>query len=131
MTNSPKKHRPPSDLAKQSYPVPYLREVSIGSNRLPVAVANAGLTLVLPVFNNPAYNRVLFDLRDKDGGPLGIPVRGPSILPDIETVARLNAEDIEPKFTVGLFMKIVTHLWLIEPPGWVYAEESIIYEIVP
>ena len=86
---------PPIPDAKTQFPVPYIREVTLGSDQIPLAVANGGFSVVMPTFST-TFERVLFT-------PLGVAlmIKQTNISSGVDTEARYSAADINNFFKNG------------------------------
>ncbi|SQG00122.1 Uncharacterised protein [Paucimonas lemoignei] len=87
---------PPLPDTKTQFPEPYIREVTLGSDQIRLAVANGGFTVVMPTFST-LYERTLF----VPPVGFGLMIKQTYILPGVDTEAIYSAADINNLFKIG------------------------------
>ncbi|KFE53908.1 hypothetical protein [Pseudomonas syringae] len=118
------------DRSKQSLAPPYISEMPIGSDRLPIAVANGGFSVVVPAFSDRSFNRVLIYLVSGTDVAYPIPIKDAFPQTGVDTTLTYTSADVDNHFKVNDTVKIHNHYWYVDEERWTHGPASMVYTVV-
>ncbi|MCQ3030016.1 hypothetical protein NLO88_05035 [Pseudomonas syringae] len=126
---------PPSHPVKntepdQSFRAAYIREVPLGRDELPLAIANGGFSVVVPGVTSPSYNRVFIYPLSGTDAPYPVPIKDAFIQTGVDATLIYSSADINATFHVGDQVKIRSSFWYVPDGFWTDGPDSVLYTIV-
>lgn len=114
----------------QSLKAAYIREVPLGRDELPLAIANGGFNVIVPGVTSPSFDMVRIHPLSGTDTPYPIPIKSSLIQTGVDTTLTYSSVDINGTFHVGDQVKIHSSFWYVPDGFWTAGPDSVLYTIV-